>query len=72
MHNLKVLIHLTSILKNHNTDQYIKAGTVWTLGMIGQHSYEHARYINDCGAITAIMNVRLDLRKKKESHILNK
>lgn len=55
----QALIHLTSILKNHDTDSYTRAGAVWTLGTIGRHSREHARHINDCGAMTAMMDVRL-------------
>lgn len=50
-------MHLTAILKS-DTDKLTKAGTVWTLGMIGQHSNEHARSVCSCDAISNIINVR--------------
>lgn len=49
-------MHLTGILKS-DTDKLTKAGTVWTLGMIGQHSAEHARSICSCDALTNIVDV---------------
>ncbi|XP_029341517.1 sperm-associated antigen 6-like [Acyrthosiphon pisum] len=62
----QVLMHLTAILRS-DTDKLTKAGTVWTLGMIGQHSAEHARSICSCDAITNIINVYLDSGIESES-----
>lgn len=50
-------MHLTAILRS-DTDKLTKAGTVWTLGMIGRHSAEHARSICSSDALTNIINVR--------------
>lgn len=53
----KVLTHLTDILKN-DLDMCLKAAVIWTLGMIGQHSSEHARHICAGDAMTTMMDVR--------------
>jgi len=49
---------MTAILKS-DADKYTKATTVWALGMIGQHSMEHARPICVSGTIMTIIEVRL-------------
>ncbi|VVC36511.1 Armadillo-type fold,Armadillo,Armadillo-like helical [Cinara cedri] len=46
---------------------HVKASVIWTLGMIGQHSHEHARYIWDCGALTAMIEVFMDPSLENES-----
>lgn len=53
----KALIHLTDILKNA-TDDYMKAGTAWTIGMIGQHSFEHSKSVCALGAVNCMIDVR--------------
>lgn len=37
---------------------YLKAAVIWALGMIGQHSSEHARHICAGDAMTTMMDVR--------------
>ncbi|XP_027841252.1 sperm-associated antigen 6-like [Aphis gossypii] len=61
----QALIHLAAILKS-NTDKLTKAGTIWTLGMIGQHSAEHARPILS-EVLKYIMNVYMDSSLDSES-----
>lgn len=53
----QALLFLTEILKG-NKDSYTKAGVVWTLGMVGQHSSEHSRAICDSGAVVIMIDVR--------------
>lgn len=53
----KALKHLTDILTS-DTDMYLKTAVIWTLGMIGQHSTEHARHICAGDAMIAMMDVR--------------
>lgn len=49
-------MHMTNILKS-NVDTMTKAGTIWTLGMIGQHSSEHSRSICTGDAMIIMMEV---------------
>ncbi|XP_025191306.1 sperm-associated antigen 6-like [Melanaphis sacchari] len=62
----QVLMHLTAILKS-DADKLTKAGVIWTLGMIGQHSAEHARSICSCDGLTNIMNVYMDSNLDNEN-----
>jgi len=49
---------LTAILKSDTNDDCLKAGAAWTLEMIGQHSDKHSKYIFDCHAVSAMIDVR--------------
>lgn len=49
-------MHMNSILKS-DADNITKAGTIWTLGMIGQHSSEHSRFICNSDAMINMMEV---------------
>lgn len=61
LHNFKGLLHLTAVLTN-DVDKYTKAGAIWAIGMIGQHSPEHSRHVADSGALNSMMDVRKQLR----------
>jgi len=52
------LEHLTAVLKSDTNDDCLKAGTAWTLEMIGQHSANHSKSIFACQAVSALIDVR--------------
>lgn len=58
IYDFKALTHFADILRSCDTDKYLKAGTVWTLGMIGQHGPEHARSVCAGETIIAMTDVR--------------
>lgn len=49
-------MHMNIILKS-NADNITKAGTIWSLGMIGQHSSEHSRSICTSDVMINMMEV---------------
>jgi hypothetical protein len=55
------LLHLIAILKS-NVDRFTKAGAIWTIGLIGQHSSEHSRSV----AASDALNIMMDVRRKYE------
>lgn len=41
------------------TEEYIKAAICWSLGQIGRHSPEHAKYVSEGGILPKLLNVYL-------------
>ncbi|XP_022166817.1 sperm-associated antigen 6-like [Myzus persicae] len=66
--NSKVLKHLTAILKSDTDDDCLKAGTAWTLEMIGQHSAKHSKSVFACHAVSAMIDVYIDTSPSHEAH----
>lgn len=56
--NFQVLKHLTAVLKSDTDNDCLKAGTAWTLEMIGQHGAKHSKSIFACNAMSAMIDVR--------------
>ncbi|XP_050439083.1 sperm-associated antigen 6-like [Adelges cooleyi] len=50
------LFLLESILENSD-DEFIKAGTIWTLGLIGKHSSEHSRAVCAGNAVCTMIKI---------------
>lgn len=57
-YNFQVLKHLTAVLKSDTDNDCLKAGTAWTLEMIGQHGAKHSKSIFACNAVSAMIDVR--------------
>jgi len=53
-----VLKHLTAVLKSGTEDDCLKAGTAWTLEMIGQHGAKHSKSVFSCHAVSVMIDVR--------------
>jgi len=60
----KALAQLTAVLKNDACyDSNAKAHAAWTLGMIGQHSSKHSKFVCACGAVEIMMDVKIKNEK---------
>ncbi|XP_008185595.1 sperm-associated antigen 6-like isoform X3 [Acyrthosiphon pisum] len=66
--NSKVLKHLTAVLKSDTDNDCLKAGTAWTLEMIGQHGAKHSKSVFDCNAVSAMIDVYIDTSPTREAH----
>ncbi|CAI6359268.1 unnamed protein product [Macrosiphum euphorbiae] len=64
----KVLKHLTAVLKSDTDNDCLKAGTAWTLEMIGQHGAKHSKSVFACNAVSAMIDVYIDTSPTLEAH----
>ncbi|XP_008185594.1 sperm-associated antigen 6-like isoform X2 [Acyrthosiphon pisum] len=67
-HSVEVLKHLTAVLKSDTDNDCLKAGTAWTLEMIGQHGAKHSKSVFDCNAVSAMIDVYIDTSPTREAH----
>ncbi|XP_050427537.1 sperm-associated antigen 6-like [Adelges cooleyi] len=66
-----VLLPLNGILENDD-DEFLKAGVIWALGLIGKHSCEHSRAVCTTGNVVCIMTEILPTNAKaRRSFILD-